>query len=92
MTQSQIATKNTILTLIFYHTEYKKQLYWNVFETQTVRGQLAAKFHYTEGRVLSEQLFTLRASIGSDQPRKRKMMIWDLFNNKKANSLRDFNL
>jgi len=70
----------------------ESKLYWNVIETQTVSGQLAAKFHYTEGRMLFEQLFTLRASIGSDQPRKRKMMIWDLFNNKKANSLRDFNL
>lgn len=70
----------------------ESKLYWNVIETQTVHGQLAAKFHYTEGRVLFEQLFTLRAAIGSDQPRKRKAMIWDLFMKKKVIPGRDLNL
>ena len=70
----------------------ESKLYWNVIETQTVHGQLAAKLHVTEGKVLFEQLFTLRASIGSDQPKPRKATLWDYFIKKKALPRNNFSL
>ena len=78
----------------FYRDNYyiESKIFWNLIDTRTVKGQLAAKLHVTEGKLLFEQLFTLRASIGSDQPKPRKTTLWDYFIKKKALPRNNFNL
>ncbi|VBB46332.1 hypothetical protein TRIP_D390016 [uncultured Paludibacter sp.] len=42
----------------------QNKLYWKVFDTKYVSGQLASRQHFSEGKLYFEQLFTLSASIG----------------------------
>ncbi len=42
----------------------QNKLYWKVFDTKYVQGELAARTHFSEGKVFLEQMFTLSAKIG----------------------------
>ena len=57
--------------------------YWNLIKSQYVKGQLAAKMQFSEGKVFFEQVFTLSASIGNDDNTTKKSNIWEFILRKK---------
>lgn len=78
----------------FYRsTNYiENKIYWNFIENQYVKGQIASKMHYTEGKLMFEQLFTLSASIGSDNARQKRATIFDWFLQRRNKPKHNFNL
>lgn len=42
----------------------QNKLYWKVFDTKHVTGELASRQHFSQGNIYFEQLFTLSAKIG----------------------------
>ena len=49
----------------------QNKVYWNFLSTDFVKGQLAARTHFSEGKVYFEQLLTLSASINNYRPKKK---------------------
>ena len=51
----------------FLRSDYylQSRLYWNIFNRDTVQGKLSAVFHYSEGKLMCEQVLTVRVSLGS---------------------------
>lgn len=44
---------------------FQNKLYWNFLHTRHVTGQLAARTHFSEGKIFFEQMLTLRAHINN---------------------------
>lgn len=58
---NQLYWGNPFLRGNFY---LQSKLYWKVFDTKYVSGELASRQHFSEGNFYVEQLFTLSAKIG----------------------------
>lgn len=59
---NQLYWGNPFLRGSFY---WQNKLYWNVIKNRNVTGQLSVRNHISQGRVYTEQLFTLSATIGN---------------------------
>ena len=53
-------------------TYIQNKLYWNFINTDYVKGQLAARTHYSEGKIYVEQLLTLSASINNEKHKEKR--------------------
>ena len=55
----------------------QNKVYWNFINNDHIKGQLAARAHFSDGKVYFEQMFTLSAHINNDKPKKTKNNIWE---------------
>ncbi|MHB9056165.1 MAG: hypothetical protein ACYC2P_08455 [Paludibacteraceae bacterium] len=58
---------------------FQNKLYWNVINSRYVKGQLAARTHFSEGKIFFEQLFTLSAFINNDRQTGNRNMLYKRF-------------
>ena len=57
----------------------QNKLYWKFLDNEHVTGQLAAKTHFSEGKIFFEQMLTLSAHINNYHPKKvkREPTFWE---------------
>lgn len=49
----------------------QNKLYWNFLDNDHVKGQIAARAHYSEGKFFFEQMLTVSAHINNYHPKKK---------------------
>jgi hypothetical protein len=60
---------NPFLRSSFY---FQSKWYLNVFKSRFINGKLSMNFHFSQGKVMSEQVFTLKAMLDNSISKKEK--------------------